>query len=64
MSTALVLNASPLAVQLLANDQQIDESGKFLNALLVARVPLFFFQAVQAALLPRLSGLVGQEKFS
>tara|TARA_B100000029_G_scaffold490857_1_gene550365 strand:- start:30946 stop:32268 length:1323 start_codon:yes stop_codon:yes gene_type:complete len=64
VSTALVLNASPLAVQLLANDQQIDESGKFLNALLVARVPLFFFQAVQAALLPRLSGLVGQEKFS
>ena len=29
----------------------------------MARVPLFFFQAVQAALLPRLSGLAGQEKF-
>ena len=63
VATALVLNASPLAVQILATDQEIDESGKFLNALLVARVPLFFFQAVQAALLPRLSGLAGQEKF-
>jgi len=64
VATALVLNASPLAVQILATDQQADESGKFLNALLVARVPLFFFQAVQAALLPRLSGLAGQEKFA
>jgi len=63
VATALVLNASPLAVQILATDQQIDESGRFLNALLVARVPLFFFQAVQAALLPRLSGLAGQGKF-
>ena len=63
VATALVLNVSPLAVQILANDQQIDESGKFLNALLVARVPLFFFQAIQAALLPRLSGLIGQDKF-
>jgi len=63
VATALVLNASPLAVQILATDQEIDESGKFLNALLVARVPLFFFQAVQAALLPRLSRLAGQEKF-
>ena len=63
VATALVINASPLAVQILATDQEIGESGKFLNALLVARVPLFFFQAVQAALLPRLSGLAGQEKF-
>tara|TARA_B100000902_G_scaffold126138_1_gene125726 strand:- start:591 stop:1901 length:1311 start_codon:yes stop_codon:yes gene_type:complete len=63
VATALVLNASPLAVQILATDQEIDESGKFLNALLVARVPLFFFQAIQAALLPRLSRLAGQEKF-
>lgn len=63
VATALVLNASPLAVQILATDQEIDESGKFLNALLVARIPLFFFQAVQASLLPRLSRLAGQEKF-
>lgn len=63
VATALVLNVSPLAVQILSKDQEINESGKFLNALLVARVPLFFFQAIQAALLPRLSGLVGQNRF-
>ena len=61
--TALVLNVSPLAVEVLATDAEADEPGRFLNALLVARVPLFFFQAVQAALLPRLSGLAGQGKF-
>ena len=64
VATALVLNASPLAVQILATPQQADEPGRFLNALLVARVPLFFFQAVQAALLPRLSTLASQNKFA
>lgn len=57
VSTFLVLNLSPLAVELLAAPWEGREPGRFLNALLVARVPLFFFQAVQAALLPQLSGL-------
>jgi len=57
VSTAIVLNVSPLAVELLAGPDQGDEAGRFLNALLVARVPLFFFQAVQASLLPKLSSL-------
>ena len=57
VSTAIVLNVSPLAVELLAGPTQRDEAGRFLNALLVARVPLFFFQAVQASLLPKLSSL-------
>ena len=57
VSTAIVLNVSPLAVELLAGPTQHDEAGRFLNALLVARVPLFFFQAVQASLLPKLSSL-------
>ena len=52
-----MLNVSPLAVELLAGPTQRDEAGRFLNALLVARVPLFFFQAVQASLLPKLSSL-------
>ncbi|MEC9467129.1 MAG: hypothetical protein VX980_01045 [Actinomycetota bacterium] len=59
VSTALVLNVSPLAIEVLAGPDQADEPGRFLNALLIARVPLFFFQAVQASLLPKLSGLVG-----
>jgi O-antigen/teichoic acid export membrane protein len=57
VSTAIVLNVSPLAVELLAGPTQHDEAGRFLNALLVARVPLFLFQAVQASLLPKLSSL-------
>ncbi|MEC9057594.1 MAG: hypothetical protein VX477_04080, partial [Actinomycetota bacterium] len=58
VATALVLNVSPLAVEVLAGPDQADDPGRFLNALLIARVPLFFFQAVQASLLPRLSALV------
>jgi O-antigen/teichoic acid export membrane protein len=57
VSTAIVLNVSPLAVELLAGPTEREEAGRFLNALLVARVPLFFFQAVQASLLPKLSSL-------
>ena len=63
VSTALVLNVSPLAVEVLARPDQADDPGRFLNALLIARVPLFFFQAVQASLLPRLSALVGAGRF-
>ncbi|GIT01268.1 MAG: hypothetical protein CM1200mP26_29800 [Acidimicrobiales bacterium] len=64
MATALVLNMSPLAVEVLAGPDQADDPGpRFLNALLIARVPLFFFQAVQASLLPRLSALVGAGRF-
>ena len=63
VATALVLNVSPLAVKVLAGPDQADDPGRFLNALLIARVPLFFFQAVQASLLPRLSALVGAGRF-
>ncbi|MBD26507.1 MAG: hypothetical protein CL452_02010 [Acidimicrobiaceae bacterium] len=63
LATALVLNVSPLAVELLAETSQKEEPGKFLNALLIARIPLFFFQAIQAALLPRLSHLVASEEY-
>ena len=63
VATALVLNMSPLAGEVLAGPDQADDPGRFLNALLIARVPLFFFQAVQASLLPRLSALVGAGRF-
>ncbi len=58
-ATAFILNVSPLAVEFLAAEHQSQEPGRFLNALLIARIPLFFFQAVQASLLPKLSGLAG-----
>ena len=63
LATAMVLNVSPLAVELLAETNQKEEPGKFLNALLIARIPLFFFQAIQAALLPRLSHLVASDEY-
>ena len=62
-ATAFMLNVSPLAVEFLATESQSQEPGRFLNALLIARIPLFFFQAVQASLLPKLSGLAGGDRY-
>jgi O-antigen/teichoic acid export membrane protein len=58
-----LVNAGPLAVKVLATDAQSDEAGRFLAGLVIARVPLFLFQAVQAALLPRLSALASAGRF-
>lgn len=52
----LLVNAGPVAVKLLAAPSQSEAAGRFLAGLVIARVPLFLFQAVQAALLPKLSG--------
>lgn len=60
--SALLLNVGPLAVKLLASDQEKDATGRFLNGVIVARVPLFFFSAVQAAVLPRFSTLAVTRK--
>jgi O-antigen/teichoic acid export membrane protein len=56
MAAALV-NAGPIATNLLAADFEKDSVTKFGYGVILARVPLFLFQAVQAALLPRLSRL-------
>ena len=56
---AALLNAGTVAVQLLATEAESDQAGRFQAGLQIARVPLFLFQAVQAALLPKLSGLAG-----
>jgi O-antigen/teichoic acid export membrane protein len=58
LSQALV-NAGPVAVQLLAGPGEEAVAGRFLSALVIARVPLFLFAAVQAALLPALARLAG-----
>lgn len=54
-----LVNAGPLATQALAGHGEGGAAGRFLAGLVLARVPLFLFQAVQAALLPNLSGLHG-----
>jgi O-antigen/teichoic acid export membrane protein len=55
----LLVNAGVFAVQILAEAEEKGPAGRFLNGLIVARVPLFMFQAVQAALLPKLAHLAG-----
>jgi O-antigen/teichoic acid export membrane protein len=54
-----IMNIGPVLVKLLATEAQADAAGRFLPGLVIARIPLFLFQAVQAALLPKLSGLAG-----
>lgn len=53
-------NAALLAAPLLAEPDEQAVVGAFLASFVVARVPLFIFSAVQAALLPHLSRLAGQ----
>ena len=63
VAAAALVNAGPLAAKLLADDDQSAIVSEFSYAVLVARVPLFMFQAVQAALLPKLARLAAQGLF-
>ncbi len=57
---AFILNVGPVALDIVAGDDLGAEApGVFLNGMLVARIPLFFFQAVKASLLPSLATLAG-----
>ena len=55
----LLVNSGVFAVELLADESEKDIAGRFLNGLIIARVPLFMFQAVQASLLPALAAHAG-----
>ncbi len=57
-----LVNAGPIAVDLLKGDATDSNARvtQFGYGVLLGRVPLFLFQAVQAALLPRLAGLAGR----
>ena len=50
-----VINIGTVAVEVLSGPAEQAAAGIFLSALVIARVPLFLFQAVQAIVLPRLS---------
>jgi O-antigen/teichoic acid export membrane protein len=50
-----LINTAPIAVKLLATKSQEAEAGTFLAGMVIARVPLFLFGAIQASLLPNLS---------
>ena len=57
---ASLLNAGPITAALLAGDDEAALVTQFSYGVLLARIPLFLFQAVQAALLPRLSQLAAR----
>ncbi len=57
---ATLLNAGPIATTLLADESDDARVTQFAYGVLLARIPLFMFQAVQAALLPRLSRLAAR----
>ena len=60
---ATLLNAGPIAATLFASSDETALVTQFSYGVLLARIPLFLFQAVQAALLPRLSRLATQGDF-
>jgi O-antigen/teichoic acid export membrane protein len=54
-----IMNIGPVLVKLLASESEAEAAGRFVKGVVIARIPLFLFQAVQAALLPKLSALAG-----
>lgn len=54
----VLVNVGPVAVKLLAGPEDSSAAGQLLAGLVLARLPLFLFAAVQAALLPRLAALI------
>jgi O-antigen/teichoic acid export membrane protein len=57
---ASLLNAGPITASLLTDESEDALVTEFSYGVLLARIPLFLFQAVQAALLPRLSRLAAR----
>jgi len=55
-----LVNAGPIVVDLLADKSKAKAVTWFGSGVLLGRIPLFLFQAVQAALLPRLAALIGR----
>jgi O-antigen/teichoic acid export membrane protein len=62
LMAALLVNAGPLALAFLADPEQDADVTRFGYGVILARIPLFMFQAVQAALLPRLARLAATER--
>jgi O-antigen/teichoic acid export membrane protein len=58
-----LMNIGPVLVKLLAPESESAAAGHFVNGVVIARIPLFLFQAVQAALLPRLARLAARGDF-
>ena len=53
--SAFAMNIGTIAVEVLARPSEADRAGVFLSGLVIARIPLFLFQGIQALVLPKLS---------
>jgi O-antigen/teichoic acid export membrane protein len=56
-------NAPLIAVKPLADANQDADVSRLFSGVIVARLPLFLFQAVQAALLPKLAAMAGAKQY-
>jgi O-antigen/teichoic acid export membrane protein len=55
-----VVNAAPVAASVLAGPDEAARAGVFISVLVLARMPLFLFSAIQAAFLPGMAAFVAQ----
>lgn len=51
----VLVNSAPLVVKYQVDSSQQALAGAFVKAVVIARIPLFLFQAIQAMMLPRLT---------
>lgn len=59
-----LVNAGPVAANLMAEPREKELVTQFGYGVLLSRIPLFLFQAVQASLLPRLSRLAARNELA
>lgn len=62
LTSQALANAGPVAAQLLKGPGEETTAANLVNALTVARIPLFLFAAVQAVFLPRLARYVARDE--
>ena len=63
LATQLIVNAGPLVITLLATGADREQAGVFLAVLVVLRVPIFLFTALQPPLLTALAGCAATNQF-
>lgn len=59
-----MINITPVIVSALAEEDERSLVGKVLIALIISRIPLFLFQAIQASLIPQLAGLAARSEWA
>ncbi|SFL93042.1 lipopolysaccharide biosynthesis protein [Geodermatophilus ruber] len=60
LASQFVINAAPVAASLLAGEDELARAGIFISVLVLTRVPLFLFAAIQASFLPGMAALAAE----